>query len=364
MDQKAFIPSPPGQKWREFRIRFLPLIVFACTVAGITYLWREHVMPPNLVGQVEAVRADVRTRDAGLLTNLYVRRFQAVHAGDLIGAVLITDTRRVNAELQLLDSQVSISKIEMNTIVDRERLALAFQDLRNEFMREQTQLETARAQLPRAQFDVMLSSNLLREKVVSEFDFHRYQGNYDSLRAQIQQLTNNLAQIQEKLESSKALGELASSGETVKMIGARLSSLKVQQERIEALLKQPLLLRAPIDGVVSAIYRQEGETVVADEPIVTISAANGDRIVGYLRPPYFVEPKLGMTVYVRSRAGDRREGVGRILGIGGAFEVITNAAFIRPNVPHEMGLPLAVSIPPALRAELRPGEVVDLTMKP
>ncbi|HEV8542091.1 MAG TPA: HlyD family efflux transporter periplasmic adaptor subunit [Verrucomicrobiae bacterium] len=364
MERASVIPTPASQKWREFRIRYLPIIVFGCTIGAIFYLWREHVMPPGLVGQVEPVHADVRTRDAGLLTNLYVKRFQAVRAGDLIASVIVTDTRRVSAELQLLDSQIAIAKVEMNTIVDRERLAFVYQDLRNEFMREKTQLETAKAQLPRAAFDVTLSSNLLKEKVLSEFDFHRYQGNFDSLKAQVEQLTNNLQQIQSKLESSKAIEELASSGDTPKEIGARLAMLKAQQEKVEMLLKQPLMLRSPIDGVVSTIYRQEGETVIADEPIVTISATSGDRIVGYLRAPYYVEPKPGMRVLVRCRSGDRREGEARILGIGASFEVITNAAFIRPNVPHEMGLPLAITVPPALRTELRPGEMVDITVKP
>jgi len=364
MDAASVIPTPAGQKWREFRIRFLPVIVFASTLVGISYLWREHVMPPSLIGQVEPIHADVRTRDAGLLTNLYVKRFQSVRAGDLIASVVVTDTRRMSAELQLLDSQIAIAKVEMNTIVDRERLAFDYQNLQNEFMREQTQLETAKAQLPRAQFDVLLSSNLLHEKVLSEFDYHRYQGSYDALKAQIEQLTANLKQIQTKLQNSKAIEELGSNSDTAKMIGPRLTSLKAQQEKVEALLKEPLILRAPMDGIVSNIYRQEGESVLADEPIVTISANMGDRIVGYLRPPYFLEPKPGMRVYVRIRNGERREGEGRIIGIGGGFEVITNTAFIRANIPHEMGLPLAITVPPALRSELRPGEMVDITVKP
>ena len=78
MEQLPVIPTPPGQKWREFRIRFLPLIVFACTVGSIFYIWREHVTPPNLVAHVEPVITYVRVSDDCVVTNLMVEIYQPV----------------------------------------------------------------------------------------------------------------------------------------------------------------------------------------------------------------------------------------------------------------------------------------------
>ena len=44
------IPTPLSIAWREFRIRVLPLLVFACLVAGLIHLWpgqREKVVAPR-----------------------------------------------------------------------------------------------------------------------------------------------------------------------------------------------------------------------------------------------------------------------------------------------------------------------------
>ena len=38
MDSLPPIPTPPAQRWREFRIQVLPILVFLGTVAIIAYL--------------------------------------------------------------------------------------------------------------------------------------------------------------------------------------------------------------------------------------------------------------------------------------------------------------------------------------
>jgi multidrug resistance efflux pump len=364
MQADTVIPTPAGQKWREFRIRFLPLLVFAAVVGGIAFLWHGYVMPPTLVAQVEPKMAEVRTRYSGVLSNVYVTRFQAVRAGEVIAAVLPMDTHRYQAELQLLRSQMSVSQLELNTLVDRERLAFNYQDLRNEYMRQAVELQSAKAQLPHAEFDVTLSSNLLREKIVSDFDYHNFLSTLDALRARVTQLTTNLQQMEAKLSSSRALSELSSTEEMDRNIGAKLDALREEQTRLASLGSEPLLLKSPIDGVVTEVYRREGENVLEGESIATISGTTGDRLIGYLRQPYFMEIKPGMNVQIRMRSGDRREAESSISGIGAQFEVITNAAFLRLNAPAELGLPLAFSIPPGLRAVLKPGELVDVIVKP
>jgi multidrug resistance efflux pump len=364
MENGSVIPTPAGQRWREFRIRVLPLIIFLCVIGGIFGLWHAYVMPPTLVAQVEPKIAEVRTRDTGVLTNIYVHRFQAVRAGEVVAAVLPTDTHRYQTELQMLRSQMEVSQLEMTTLVDRERLAFNYQDLRNEYMRQAVQLQMAKAQVPHAEFDVMLSSNLLREKIVSEFDYHGFVSTLDALKAQVSQLTTNLAEMEAKLASSRALSELASTGDAAKTIGAKLSALRAEQVRLESLSTEALVLRAPIDGIVSELFHHEGENVIVGESILRISGTKGDRLVGYLRQPFYIDLKPGMNVQVRTRSGEHREAESRISGIGAQFEVITNLLFIHHNAPAELGLPLAFSIPPLLQSQLKPGELVDIIVKP
>lgn len=59
------IPSPPGALFKEFRIAFLPFILFAI-VAGITLqVWRGYVGPSSLVGEVESVKSVIASINAG-----------------------------------------------------------------------------------------------------------------------------------------------------------------------------------------------------------------------------------------------------------------------------------------------------------
>jgi multidrug resistance efflux pump len=205
---------------------------------------------------------------------------------------------------------------------------------------------------------------LLKEKIVSDFDYHRFLSTLDSLKAKITQLTNNLDQIESKLRETRALSQFSSQGDTATAINAKLDGLRAEQGRLSVLSSEPLLLRAPIDGIIEEVYRHEGENVLAGEPIARISGTKGERLVGYLRQPFFMDVKPGMAVQIRTRSGGRREGESSISGMGAQFEVITNAAFLRLNAPAELGLPLAFSIPPGLAAVLKPGELVDVIVRP
>jgi hypothetical protein len=49
--------------------------------------------------------------------------------------------------------------------------------------------------------------------------------------------------------------------------------------------------------------------------------------------------------------------------VGAQFEVITNLSLLRPDQMLDMGLPVAITLPEALKPFLRPGEVVDVTVR-
>jgi hypothetical protein len=57
MDSLPCIPTPAAQRWREFRIQILPLIVFICVLVAIAFMWRNFLRPSGEVIQVEAVKS-------------------------------------------------------------------------------------------------------------------------------------------------------------------------------------------------------------------------------------------------------------------------------------------------------------------
>lgn len=44
------IPTPLRRRWKEFRVRVVPVLVFLVVLATACFLWRWYVAPPNLGG--------------------------------------------------------------------------------------------------------------------------------------------------------------------------------------------------------------------------------------------------------------------------------------------------------------------------
>jgi multidrug resistance efflux pump len=293
-----------------------------------------------------------------------VQRFQEVHAGDVVAEIQVTDHRRYDTELEMLRGDIAVYQMELATLADRQRLVLNYETLRVDHMRQQTQLEVAKAKLPHAKFDVDLSKRLLGEKVVSEFEYHYFLSDYDSLNAQVDQLTKNVQELEQKLAEARPLVESAPPANASAELVKRLDDLQKRLKAVQELSSTSLKLEAPISGVVAEVMHRPGENIMPGESILTISSPQGERIVGYLRPPFSVQPKVGMTVEVRPRGQPRLVAESRISGVGASLEIVTNKVLIHPNAPAEVGLPVAVSLPPNIRKELHPGELVDMIIRP
>jgi multidrug resistance efflux pump len=362
MQPLPVIPTPPGQKWREFRIRFLPLIVFACTITGIYFIWSKALLPPTMMAQVEAVSTLVRSPQTGIITNLFIAPFQEVHAGDPIAAVSTTENRQIDSRLQMLRSQISLLQLELGTLVDQDRLAFAYHDYRLEYMRLNRDMDRAKAELPHAEFDLNLSKNLLSDKIVSEFEYHTFASRVDILHADIGHLTDMTADLKSRLENTEKLGEFSTTKTNVLSLKETLDQLATAQRELEDLQSTPVLLRAPIDGVVTEIMFRAGETVTEGDIIATISARDSERVIGYLRQPFAITPESGMPVEIRTRSWERAAAQSTVAAVGAQYVVITNLAFVHPNLPPEVGLPLAITLPAELKKIVRPGELVDVTL--
>lgn len=79
MDPLPVIPRPPKKKMREFQSRYLPLIVFGCTVAGIIHFWPAQFGSPAGSESVAATR-EIPAERAEVATNLFVRGITASSA--------------------------------------------------------------------------------------------------------------------------------------------------------------------------------------------------------------------------------------------------------------------------------------------
>src|SRR4051812_19237078 len=150
MDSEALppIPTPAGQRWREFRIRVLPGVVFVGALAAMLFMWTNFVQPVAIVGLVETNSVNITTTQAGLLTMLAVNRFDEVTNGQILGEVAIYDAEQMQAQFAAIESSVGLVKarMELNDLGNLDNSA----QLRLNYYVQQTMLGIAKVGLDEA----------------------------------------------------------------------------------------------------------------------------------------------------------------------------------------------------------------------
>jgi len=362
------IPTPPAQRWREFRIQILPLVIFGLLLIVVALMWRNFVQPSGVIGEVEAVKANVISLSDGQIVELTVDRFSEVVKDQPIGVLVGTDPAVLEASLTAIAADLKLMQSRMD--LDRTRNLDSYSRLRMGLLEEQVALDIARVRLKQAEADFQRMSKLYDQKIIGagvpltaanltgrdDFGLEVSQRDRDALQFEVEDRTKLVAQLEQDLKRMDTLGvdHFEPRDPVVE------EAIRAQQEKLR-LTDKPTILKAPIDGVVSLVYKRAGEKVIKGEPILTISVPTSDRIVGYLRQPLGTLPTTNDSVVVRTRSYKRQIGVGQILRVGAQMELINPVLISTDNTRTELGLPVLISLPAGLR--LVPGESVDLSIQ-
>jgi multidrug resistance efflux pump len=342
----------------------LPVLVFLAVAATSGVLWYRTVRPVSFVGQVELIQVSVNSRDAGLLTNLWVTPLQEVKAGDVIGEVVTTDPRTVNNRLEVMRDRMRLTELEMTPALIRQRSAVDYEQLVLQCARSRVELAMARANLSQASNEFRRVDELHRRKdrLVSDTEHDLAKARWESLQSQVEENARLVG------EGEKALQRLSFMADTYLPGGENdpvKQALAVEEEKIKVFEQRmkPLPLVAPIDGIVTALNRRAGEQVLAGEAVVAITSKRADRIVAFVPRSSPITPRVGMGVAVSTRKLKRETCEAQIIGVGPHVEGVTNAmilppAAVQPVFVPAIGRPISISLPPGL--DLLPGELVDL----
>ena len=361
------IPSPPGTAFREFRVRFLPAIAFAAVLSGTVVTWQSYVAPSNWVGEVETVRSVVSSTQPGRLAELAVGHLQQVSAGDVLARVLPADAELVDAQVSLTRARMMFLREGVDARVRQQNNRINFTQLKLDWLDQKVEVATQRARLNQLEAEVVRAKKAVEGVSTggtaatpfgSVADLQLAEANYGAALAETAE-REKLVQEIEATMAQLAPDEVKLNEDIPQALRSAVAVQEQELRMLEARLA-PVSLVATIDGVVSVVHRRGGENVLPGEPIVTISALRGDRVVAFLRQPLNEEPTTNMVVEVRSRSLKRNFGQGRVVAIGSQMEPILPELLPGKTTPNvlEYGLPVLVSLPPEVAA--RPGEIVDL----
>lgn len=353
MESLPPIPTPPAERWREFRIQVMPLMTFVVVLLAVVMMWRQYVVPTNIIGEVEAVRANVISSVDGTLKELKVKRFQRVAAGEEIAIITTMDAATLQASFSQVEAEMKVLRARMELDIKRneQNFELARLELHKERVELNLQRVTAFFNRKEADRQYRLFTN--HPPLTSESEYEL------ALALAAATATNVIEGEIYLAEKEKTLPKLAP--------GPSADADKVIADSIlaaEALLNsegQTVSIKSPIDGMVSAVFRYQGEKIVANAnvPLVTVSALQPTRIIGYVRKPFSELPKQGDIVTIRKLTSKREQAQGVVLEVSGQLEPITPTLITaQPGIRIELGLPFSVSLPSEMI--LIPGEPVDL----
>ncbi len=370
MEPLPRIPVPLRQRWREFRVAYLPPLTFALLVAAIAWMWTRYVHPANIVGEVESVHANVVSLLPGTLTELAVDRFQRVTNGQEVAVLSVIEPEALKAELAAVDADLKVLKARMD--LDKTRNLDAYSRLRENLLTENIALDMARIRLRQAdgEFERVreLYTNSLAPKGLGlsprgfgsyyDFGYDVAVRDRDTLQAEVDLRTRLVAQLHQDLEHLGKVGavQVLSADPLIE------EAISAQQQRLLQLHKL-VVLKAPIDGFVSLIHHRPGEKVPAGTPILVISPSKSDRIIGWVRQPVRVRPAVGDVVQVRLNRTGQPVTDAVVTEVGGQMEPISLTALPINTPPNhvEVGLQFMVKAPAG--ADLIPGEAVEMYLK-
>jgi multidrug resistance efflux pump len=362
MSSPARIPIPWRQRWRDARLRIFPAIIFIGIVVMLGALWKNFTAFPTVLGQAEAIDANVSCYKPGILAQLDVNRFQSVKAGEVVAQVLPTDPKVLAASLAVSQAEIELLRADMQPVAARQKTAMDYSQLRLDWMRQRAQLAMARVNLQFAEAELRRTEQLFKDKIVAERVYDQAKATQGRLQNEVDELARLVEEQGRNIEQLQLTNCVEISKVTDEPLRAAIAVQEARLRLTEAELS-PISLRAPVEGVVKVLLHRPGEAVTAGEPLITITPSNPVRIVGYLAQPILKEPKVGTPVLVRTRGPHREMGSAAVVEVGAQFEAIAPALATPVRVANaELGLPIGVSLPPNLK--IRPGELVDLLLQP
>lgn len=347
-DKLPPIPTPASQRWREFRIQVLPFVVFLSVLSGIVYLWNAYVQPVGVIGSAETNMVNVTSLSDGIVSELFVERFQNVTNGQLIAVVVNTDPELIRAQIE--SAQADIKVMAARTAVDVQRTDQSYRQFRQDLFTLQVAQAIAQVDWLEASNNWAREEVLFKQGVGQLANLQTAQAKRDAYAASIQERAKQIDDLEKSLEQLQA-------GRKSDDTDAFTEAIEKKSRELTLMLK-PSKLLAPINGMVSLVHHIQNERVLRGMPIVSISDPETRRIVGYIRQPVTEVPTTNDFVRITTRSQPRQSGRGQILRVGAQLEPINPALLASDTKRVEVGLPILVGVPSGVR--LVPGEYVNL----
>ncbi len=369
----------------------VPVAVWLTAVSVVVWLFYQRAQRFQVLGIAQVQVRQVAANCAGRLKSLPVRLFDRVTAGQVVAVVdtvldneydeaaLRAQVGTISAGIEHLaaqlvptqqDLEVSQTDRETTRISDLRRFSVDVENARLRILELKVQLATDRMTLQDLASEVRITEDLASREAVAPYELAKVKGQYEALAATIADNEQLLQQAQVNLETSQQRladytgvqphqPSIESALEVIrKAIGVEEGRMQELSAQLDALQQRHALeLTSPVDGVVSQIWRNEGEAVTAGDPIVTIAEVKSAEVIGFVRQELAGLVHENMTVEIIKATEPMQVATSKVTYVGPVVEQMPMQLWQNPNIP-QWGRPFAVNVPPDLK--IIPGEVVGI----
>ena len=313
--------------------------VTACMALGAMFVSGCTRSPSNrFQGYIEGEYVYVAPPLGGSLTNLAVARGDTVKPGQLL------------FELERQSEAAALTQAEKNLAQAQAQL----DDLNKG--RRPTEIESMNAQLERAQANLKLSeADLTRREqlggsdVISKEELDRALMQRDADKAQVDQLTADLA-----------TAKLPGREDAIRAAGAAVESERAAYDKAKWSFDQKQQF-APANATVHDTLYRQGEYVAAGTPVVSLLPPENIKVRFFVPQAMLPKIKTGETVAVTPDGVSHP--ISATINYISTQQEYTPPVIFSQETRADLVFMIEAKFSPADEAELRPGQPVDVTIK-
>src|ERR1700730_12688383 len=251
-------------------------------IAGVlTYSVRRSGSAATIVGVVRTTEVRVEPEVDGQLVSIAVEKGSLVHAGDVLARLSAVEWTAQADQARAALASATATRNNVDAGVRREEIA----SLKAEIAKASARLEYVQAQLTR-------TSTLARQSFEPQQALDQAENDVASARADVAEAQANY----DAAVAGPTRGERAVAHAPVQGAGAAGAPVGRRLEK--------MILRAPVDGVVSVIAAEPGENVHAGQPLLMVEAEGEQWLSFNAREDHLSGLAVGETVSVMRNGAD------------------------------------------------------------
>ncbi len=368
-------------RFGRLHLHIMPLLVWLAVVACVVVLFRYRSARFEVLGIAQSQMHQVAATCTGRLKSLPVELFGKVNKGDTVAVIdTVLDNENLQEELAVVLAEIQhlmagliptqdnllteASQRTTDKITAQRRFDVDIENARLRILELKALLETDRIMLEDLALEVKIVQGLLNQDAIAPYELQKAEAQYNALAKKIEENEHLLAQAEQDFEQTRERSdEFASRQEQRPSVDSALNvihkAIKVQEQRMEQLLarRKVLVLKSPLDGMVSLIQSGLGDAVLPGVPILTITEVKPRDIVAYIRQDQSGRISERMAVELIKNSEPAQIAGSQVTYLGPTVELMPQRLWQNPNIA-QWGRPILIKIPPGLK--LVPGETVGI----